>query len=600
MNFTPNISDIAIAVLPFVNMSSDSDNEYFSDGIAEEIINALSKIQELKVISRTSSFSFKGKNYTLAEIGKILNVSIILDGSVRLSGTSARITVQLIEAQNGFHFWSETFDRDFKNAFVVQDEISLIIADKLREHLGHFNLDDRLVDSYDIPFETYQKYLKGRFYLMKLDFANTLKAISIFEEIIKEFPEFPLPYLDINQGYTYMATMGIISSYEGFTQSQPFLLKAIELNEDIPETQLNLAWISCWQKWDLNQAYEHLNKALSLRPTDSMYLTMANFLTIEGKLDTAMIYVNKSLDLAPFSPVSVHYKGFLFYMMGQFDKAQQYFKRSLDLQPKLPFPIVYMGAIYLLSGQYEKGLSFFNNLEDEDNGYLTKLGGIAIAHSMMGNHKLAEEVILQLDSYLQTPSAGNALNFLILCHAQLNNLEKALEYIQIAIENRFPLVLLLPTEPLAKPLHELTSFKKSIAEILGNSNSQEPVRKYKQSLFSDEELIRYKDRLNALMEEDKLYINPELSLRLLAEYMNLPPNHMSQLLNEGFEKNFADFINSYRLEEFKSKLNTASVHHLTLLALAYDSGFNSKTVFNTYFKKKMGISPKAYWNKIKH
>jgi len=327
---------------------------------------------------------------------------------------------------------------------------------------------------------------------------------------------------------------------------------------------------------------------------------MANFLTIEGKLDTAMIYVNKSLDLAPFSPVSVHYKGFLFYMMGQFDKAQQYFKRSLELQPKLPFPIVYMGAIYLLSGQYEKGLSFFNNLEDEDNGYLTKLGGIAIAHSMMGNHKLAEEVILQLDSYRQTPSAGNALNFLILCHAQLNNLEKALEYIQIAIENRFPLVLLLPTEPLAKPLHELTSFKKSIAEILGNSNSQEPVRKYKQSLFSDEELIRYKDRLNALMEEDKLYINPELSLRLLAEYMNLPPNHMSQLLNEGFEKNFADFINSYRLEEFKSKLNTASVHHLTLLALAYDSGFNSKTVFNTYFKKKMGISPKAYWNKIKH
>jgi len=583
-----------------MNMSASEENEYFSDGITEEIINALAKVDGLNVTSRTSSFSFKGTSRTIAEIAKQLNVSIILEGSVRLSGTSARITIQLIEAENDFHFWSETFDRDLKNVFVVQDEISLIVADKLREHLGHFEINDHLVDSYNVPFDTYKKYLWGRFLLMKLDYLNTLKAISVFEEVIQESPEFPLPYLDVNQGYTYMGTMGIIPAYEGFTKAQPFLQKAIELKEDLPETQLNLAWISCWQKWDLKQAYLHLNNAISQRPKDNMYLTMANFLTIEGKLELAMKYLDKAIELSPFSSTNIHYKGFLYYMMEQYDKAIPYFNHSLILQPELPFPIVYIGACHLLSGRHEEGLAYFNDLVEDNTGYLAKLGGTCIAHAMMGNISKAEEGISKLESYLETPSSGNALNFLILCHAQLNNLEKALEYIQIAIENRFPLVLLLPTEPLAKPLHELTSFKKSIAEILDNSNSQEPVRKYKQSLFSDEELIRYKDRLNALMEEDKLYINPELTLRLLAEYMNLPPNHMSQLLNEGFEKNFADFINSYRLEEFKSKLNTASVHHLTLLALAYDSGFNSKTVFNTYFKKKMGISPKAYWNKIKH
>ena len=236
----------SIAVLPFVNRSNNEEVEYFSDGITEEIINALSKIQELKVTSRTSSFSFKGTKHTISEIAKQLNVSIILEGSVRLSGTSARITTQLIEGENDFNFWSETFDRDISNIFQVQDEISLIIADKLREHLGHFELKEHLIDFYDVPLEIYKKYLKGRFYMMKLDYTNTLKAISILEEVIEESPDFPLPYLDINQGYTFMGTMGIIPSFEAFTKAQPFLEKAIELKEDLPETQLNLAWINCW------------------------------------------------------------------------------------------------------------------------------------------------------------------------------------------------------------------------------------------------------------------------------------------------------------------------------------------------------------------
>lgn len=579
-------------------MSPNPEVEYFSDGITEEIIYALTKIQELKVTSRTSSFSFKGTNSTLSEIGQQLNASIILEGSVRLSGTSARITAQLIEVENDFHFWSDTFDRNLENIFAVQDEISLIIADKLREHLGHFELNDRLVDNYTVPFETYKKYLKGRFYLMKLDYTSTLKAISIFETVIEEAPEFPLPYLDINQAYLYMGTMGIIPAYEGFTKAQPFLEKAIALKEDLPETQLNLAWISCWQKWDLKQAYIHLNNALSRRPTDDMYLTMANFLTLEGKLDVAMKYLEKALEIDPLSAVNLNYKGFLYYMMEQYDRALPYSKRSLALQPDLPFPVVNIGACYLLSGRHKEGLAYFNNLPTDDSGFLAKIGGTTIAHAIMGNIAKAEKGISILESYLQTPSAGNALNFLILSHAQLNNIEVALEYIKKAIDSHFPFVLLLPTEPLAKPLHHLPLFKKHIAGILGGSNSFKPVRKYKKSLFSDEELFQYKNRLNTLMDDDKLYLNPELTLRSLAEYMNLPPNHMSQLLNEGFRQNFADHINTYRLEDFKAKLSSASTHQLTLMALAYDSGFNSKTVFNTFFKRKLGITPKAYWTQL--
>ncbi|MFK7757214.1 MAG: helix-turn-helix domain-containing protein [Flavobacteriales bacterium] len=589
----------SIAVLPFVNMSSNLEVEYFSDGITEEIINALAKIQGLKVTSRTSSYSFKGTDRSISEIAKQLKVSIILEGSVRLSGTSARITVQLIEAASDFHFWSETFDRDLKNVFVVQDEISLIVADKLREHIGHFDISDHLVESFNVPFDTYKKYLQGRFFLMKLDYENTNKAISLFEEVIQESPEFPLPYLDVNQGYTYMGTMGIIPAYEGFTKSQPFLQKAIELREDLPETQLNLAWISCWQNWDLKQAYIHLNNAISQRPADTMYLTMANFLTIEGKLELAMKYLDKALELAPFSSTNIHYKGFLFYMMEEYEKAIPYFKQSLNIQPELPFPVVYIGACHLLSGRFDEGLAYFNNLPEDNTGYLAKLGGTSVAHAMMGNISEAENGIATLESYLETPSSGNALNFLILCHSQLNHIDKSLEYLNIAIKNHFPLVLLLPTEPLAKSLHTSPEFKKLIRSIIAESYTSETSRKYKKSLFSDQELANYKKRLQILMESDEVFLDAELSLRTLAQHMNLPTNHMSQLLNEGFQQNFANYINSYRLENFKIKLEDSRTNNLTLLAMAYDSGFNSKTVFNTFFKSKTGMTPKAYWSQLR-
>jgi AraC-like DNA-binding protein len=325
---------------------------------------------------------------------------------------------------------------------------------------------------------------------------------------------------------------------------------------------------------------------------------MANFLTVEGKLEASMKYLDKALEIAPFSAININYKGFLFYMMGDYERALPYFKRSLDLQPELPFPVVYIGSCHLLSGHHKEGLDYFTNLPEDTTGYLAKLGGTTLAHAMMGNTVEFERGIAQLESLLESPSAGSALNFLVLCNAQLNNLDKALDWINEGIKNHFPMVLLLPTEPLAKALHDLPAFKKIINDCIGDMEATVAPHKYKKALFNPSELELYKDRLVGLMDKEELFLNPELSLRLLAEYMNLPPNHMSQLLNEGFEQNFAEYVNTYRLEHFKTNLESKSSHHLTLLALAYDSGFNSKTVFNTFFKKKVGMTPKAYWNQL--
>ncbi len=588
-----------IAVLPFVNMSSNAENEYFSDGMTEEIINALAKIKELRVTSRTSSFFFKNKNIPISQIGKELNVSTILEGSIRLSGNNIRVTAQLIDVNEDFHFWSETFDRSLENIFAVQDEISLLIADKLREHLGHFELENHLVDDLEIPVDVYKKYLEGRYYMMKLNLSNTEKSISIFKEVIAAQPKFPLPYLGIHQGYAYLGTMGLLPAPEAFATAKPFLDKALALDKDLPESQLNLSWIACWQNWDLESAYRHINKALELRPSDEMLLTMSNLLTVEGKLDAAQNYIDKALQLDPISAMNHHYKGFLYYLQENYEKAIPYLEKSLQLKPELPFPHIYLGSIPLLTERASDGLDFFQNLPENERGDLTKLGGTTLAYAALGDVEKTEKGIAKLEAALNTDSMGSALQFLILVKTMMKKYDEAIQLIEQAVNYRLPLALLIYTEPILKPLHSIPRFQELMLQIYGKkSNIDFSKRKYKKPLFDEALLKQYKHQLIALMAAEQPYLDPNLTIRSLAEILGIPSNHLSQLLSEGFDKNFSEYVNSYRLEAFKSKVADPSQQYLTLIALAFDSGFNSKTVFNTFFKKMMGMTPKAYWKEV--
>jgi len=588
-------SNKSIAVLPFVNMSTDLENEYFSDGITEEIINALTTVKGLKVIARTSSFAFKNKNIDVRTIGSQLGVSTILEGSVRKAQNRVRITAQLISTNDGTHFWSKNFDRELEDIFALQDEVSLLIADKLREHLGHFEIENKLVDVPNIPVATYQLFLKGRYYLAKLTKENTEKAIAVFEEVIAAQPDFALAYLDINQAYTYLGTMGLLPAQEAFVKAKPFLDKALELDENLPESQRNLSWICSWQNWDFEGAYRHIVKAIEMRPSEINYLNMANLLTVEGKFDAASNYIDKALQLDPFSAILIHFKGFNFYLQEKYEKAIPCFEKSLSIQPDIPFPILYFGEILLLQEKPSEALAYFKSLTEKKGDGLTKLGGTTLAYAALGDIAKTEEYISQLEAMLDTDAVGSAMQFLILVKTRMGKQEEALELLKQAIDYKLPFVLLLYTEPLMKPLRTHPRFQELMNPIFGNqTNFEISKKKYKKSLLDRKLIDQYKQELRTLMSEKEPYLDSELTLRVLAEKMNIPPNHLSQLLNEGFGKNFSEYINSYRLETFKSKVADSSLQHLTILGLAYESGFNSKTVFNTFFKKIEGITPKAW------
>lgn len=589
----------SVAVLPFINMSADPDNEYFSDGMTEEIINALAKIKNLKVTSRTSSFFFKNKNIPITQIGRELNVSTILEGSVRLSGNRMRITAQLIDVANDFHFWSRTFDRSFEDIFAVQDEISLLIAEKLREHIGHFDIEDHLVDAPGIPAETYKRYLKGRYHLLKMSKSDIDSGLSLIEEIIEEQPRFAQAYLAAHLGYTLLGTIGLMPAGEAFAKGKTFLDKAIEINPDLPECQLQLAWISFLQDWDLAATYRRLNKAFEIRPVVDFYQSMACTLVTEGKYPAALHYLETAFELDPFSEINYHLKGFIYYEQEQFEKAIEYFEKSVQLKSNFSISTLYWGQALVCMGRASDALSFFQKLPDDETGDILKLGGITLAYAALGDTDRAAAGIAKMEAALETDLMERAMNLLILCQATLGRQDAAIRLIEQGISLRLPMMVYLKTDPLLKPLRSNSRFQELIEQVLGKkTNLGATERKYKKNLFSKTQLKKYRQELERLMSEQKPHLDPELTLRHLAERLNVPPNHLSQLLNEGFDQNFAEFVNAYRLETFKTKAVNPAFRHLTLLGLAYESGFNSKTVFNTFFKKMTGKTPKSYWKEM--
>ena len=255
-----------LAVLPFVNMSADVDNEYFSDGITEELLNALTKVDGLQVTSRTSAFAFKGKNTDIREIGIQLNVDRILEGSVRKAGNRVRITAQLINAADGYHIWSENYDRDLTDIFYVQDEISSIIANKLRENLTESAHEETLVKAPTQSLEAYNLFLKGLHFHNKLTPGDTKKAIEYFEEAIALEPGYAQAYALAAASYAFLGAMGQVQPAEAFGIVHRYSDKALELDNSLAAGYAAKGTAYLLYDWKWEEAYEALTKAIELNP----------------------------------------------------------------------------------------------------------------------------------------------------------------------------------------------------------------------------------------------------------------------------------------------------------------------------------------------
>ena len=314
----------SVAVLPFVNMSSDPEQEYFSDGISEEILNVLTRIPNLKVAARTSSFQFKGKNLNVDQIGQQLKVNHVLEGSVRKSGTTLRITAQLIEADTGFHLWSETFDRKLEDVFAIQDEIAAAIAGELRARLT----TELATPSTSINMEAYELYLKGRGLVATRSETKLFEAFDILKAAIEIEPEYAPALATLAKAYAVL----------------PWF------SDKLPAGQVR------------EQAREWANQALEIEPNNAEALSILAI--VYGEVDMNWTGARKLLDKAlQFNPGSVaanNFKGDLASRTGDLENAMKYESRAAELDPLGTVQLTDLANVYMLKGDYHEVISLAN------------------------------------------------------------------------------------------------------------------------------------------------------------------------------------------------------------------------------------------------
>ncbi|MBE9550038.1 MAG: hypothetical protein IMF09_11580 [Proteobacteria bacterium] len=348
----------SIAVLPFVNMSADKDNEYFSDGLSEELLNLLAKVDGLKVAARTSSFKFKGTDADIAEIGNTLGVATVLEGSVRKSGNRARITAQLIKVDDGFHLWSETYDRNLDNIFAVQDEIALAIVDALK--LPLLGADASPVETSKTQnFAAYDFYLLGRNKARETTAMAFQQAIGYFKQSIAADPDYAPAHSGLADAYIYLANYGGLSLTQALTLANAAVKRALELDSELVDANASKGLLLRTED-NRSEAEQYFKKALTINPNHVLALRYySDFVSNAQKTEEALALSRKALALDPLSDLS------RFTLIGHLIAAKQSSEAEAMIQamiaenPENPFPYEAWGNLYMAQGSLAKAVSMY-------------------------------------------------------------------------------------------------------------------------------------------------------------------------------------------------------------------------------------------------
>lgn len=580
----------SILVLPFINLSPTLENDYFSDGISEEIINALAKIDRLKVLARTTSFSFKGKHIDIREIGEQVNVQTILEGSIRRSGDRIRITAQLIETKEGTHLWSENFDRKMDDIFTLQDEISLQIADKIRENFGHFDVQDHLVQKQTDSIRAYELFLEARFYQLQWTPESLKKAVELYLESTKNDAHFARSYYGLVQSYGLLAAWGYMPQKESFQLAGECFIKAREIDATLPEYHISLIGKSFWGEWDYPLTYQLLLQALDANPHYSDAVeAIAELMIANGYFAEADKHIRMALETDPLSANHHYTLANIFYYQKDFSNALNNIEKALHIYPEFQLPKELRLMCYI---HINDSSSLERYISESHKPQLVQL-----LYDVMNDGTVTIEKP-QVDELIESSKSQH-----ILVPYELYILANSKDYPDAAIgilseyvmqkrgqiiNFRFdPLLSGIQHSPEVKRLYPKQLELDTLA-VTGELSDK------KTEKLSDEEINYLVGEIHRLMEEEEVFLSSKLNLRLLAEQMNVHSNKLSLFINLQYNKNFNEYINAYRLNHFQKIALDDQYAYMSILGKAFESGFNSKSVFNSFFKKQIGLSPKEW------
>ena len=444
----------SIAVLPFANRNASADDEYFSDGLADELLNVLAKIRGLRVAARTSSFHFKGKDATIAEVGSALKVAAVLEGSVRKAGKRVRISVQLVQVSDGYHLWSETYDRTLEDIFAVQDDIAQSVVKELRATLlGEVADSDaggavkaevsRATKGRATDPEAHQRYLLARHLLDRVTREDTAKSLTHLRRILDRYPKFALAWAELARGYAYETTRGWTA--EGYGRAREAAERALALEPDLADGHLMLGWIQMFHQ-DWKGAKASYDRALELAPGSVTVLRRTGGLRASlGRFDEAIQLDRQAVEQDPLSAISHHALGSWLQAAHRFDEAEQAYRKALELAPRMAGTTASLAITLSAQDRNDEALAVVPHEPNE----IMRLWALAIVHNAMNHAEQANAALRDLSAHHADTSAYQIAEV----HAARGATDLAFEWLNRAYAQRDSGLTYLQCSPHFRPLH---------------------------------------------------------------------------------------------------------------------------------------------------
>jgi serine/threonine protein kinase/Tfp pilus assembly protein PilF len=424
----------SVAVLPFVNASADPNTEYLSDGITESLINSLSQLPHLKVMSRDSAFRYKGKETDAQNVGRELGVRAVFKGRVMQRGDTLDISAELVDARDNSHIWGRQYSRKPSDIFALQGEIAKEITTMLRMRLSGED-DKHMAKSYTSNPEAYQDYLKGLYWSNKRTESGYSKGVDYFQQAIAKDHNYALAYAGLADCYSDRANNGYVPRKEGYPRAEEAALKALELDDTLAEAHTSLAFIKTDYDWDWSGAERELHRAIELNPGYARAHELYGYLLYRlGRFEEAIAEEKRGVELDPLSLTDNRTLGQSFYVARQYDQAIEQYRKTLDLDPNSPLGHMFLGEAYLQKSMYKEGIAEIEKeqvVSPNGTGALSYLG---YAYALAGRRTEAQKVVDQLNKISEqkyVPAASRAI-----IYAGLGEKDKAFEWLEKGYEDR--------------------------------------------------------------------------------------------------------------------------------------------------------------------
>lgn len=453
----------SIAVLPFVNASPDPDNEYLSDGITDELIDALAKVQGLRVASRTSVFALKGKPMDVRAIGALLDVSDVLEGTVRRSGSELRITAQLTSTSNGALAWSHRYDRRLDDVFAIQDEIARTIVNTLRA-TSFRSLADPAIHRGTDSVQAYGLYLRGRFAWNKRTQEGVAEGIRYFEQAIEIDPAYALAYTGLADSYALSLDYRSVPVHEGFERAKFYARKALELDDELAEAHASLAWVLFIHDWDWPAAFSEFRRSLELDPLyPTAHQWYAFLLASHGRFEEALIEAHTAQELDPGSVSVRRTLGYVYFYARRFAQAEYHLHRAIEMNPLAEESYRVLGLILTLAGNHAEAERVLREALELPDAVTYTRATLGFALSRAGNTSFARETLRDLEARRDREYVSPVE--LATLDIALGKNERAIRWMEKAYDERRGWMAYLNVHPVVDSIREEPGFKALVRKM---------------------------------------------------------------------------------------------------------------------------------------